>query len=102
MHLVFVSARPGSISPTGTKIAFGKKCLWCMRCIYQCPKKAIDNKYMNVFILKGGYSFKWILAQDYQPIDFCAKKVSFWHKNYRNYFTPGRSEFPAYPDSKQT
>ena len=57
-----------------------------MRCIYNCPQKAIDNKYMNLFILKGGYGLARTRALKFEPIDFKNPKISFWHKYFRRYF----------------
>jgi len=38
------------------KIKFAFKCSMCMRCIYNCPTKAI-SPYVSKFLpLKGGYS----------------------------------------------
>jgi ferredoxin/flavodoxin len=75
-----------NISEVDKKIRFGKKCIWCMRCIYSCPRKAIYNKYMNFFILKGGYSLRRILNLPRTPINFAAPRLSTWHAYYREYF----------------
>lgn len=76
----------GNIELRNDKVVFDNACVWCMRCIYSCPQKAIDNKYMNVFILKGGYSLARIRALRFEPIDFRNPKISFWHKYFRRYF----------------
>lgn len=33
----------------------GKKCIFCMRCAYICPNKAIRSKFLSNVILKDGY-----------------------------------------------
>ncbi|MBN8216401.1 MAG: EFR1 family ferrodoxin [Spirochaetes bacterium] len=76
----------GNIAEVDGKIVFGGRCMWCMRCIYACPSKAIDNKYMNLFILKGGYRLRRIQALPYEAIDFSAKKLGMWYKYFRGYF----------------
>lgn len=76
----------GNIELKTEKVVFDNACVWCMRCIYNCPQKAIDNKYMNLFILKGGYSLARIRALPFEPIDFEGPKLPFWHKYFRRYF----------------
>jgi ferredoxin len=76
----------GNIELKAGKVVFDNACVWCMRCIYNCPQKAIDNKYMNLFILKGGYSLARIRALPFEPIDFEGPKLPFWHKYFRQYF----------------
>ena len=76
----------GNIALKNGKVVFDNACVMCMRCIYSCPQKAIDNKYMNLFILKGGYSLPHIRALKYEPIDFKNPHLPFWHKYFRRYF----------------
>lgn len=80
------SCPAGNIVLNNDKVAFDNACVWCMRCIYSCPQKAIDNKYMNLFILKGGYSLSHIRALKLEPIDFRKPQLPFWHKYFRRYF----------------
>ncbi|MCP4526369.1 MAG: hypothetical protein GY833_10710 [Aestuariibacter sp.] len=76
----------GNIELENEEVVFDNACVWCMRCIYNCPQKAIDNRYMNLFILKGGYSLARIRALAFEPIDFKGPKLSFWHKYFQRYF----------------
>lgn len=76
----------GNIRIRSDGVAFDNTCVWCMRCIYNCPEKAISNKYLNFFILKGGYSLARIRALAFEPIDLQAPSVPFWHKYFRRYF----------------
>jgi ferredoxin len=76
----------GNIELQAEEVVFDNACVWCMRCIYSCPQKAIDNKYMNLFILKRGYSLARIRALPFEPIDFGDPKLPFWHKYFRRYF----------------
>lgn len=73
------------VGPHG--VAFGAACLWCMRCIYNCPERAIDSKYMNAVILTGGYSLARIRGFRFEPIDFSAPGLPFWHRYFRRYFS---------------
>ena len=80
----------GNIDLKNDKIVFDGACTWCMRCIYNCPQHAIGNKYMNLFILRGGYSLTHIRALKFEPIDFTNPKLPFWHRYFRRYFNERR------------
>lgn len=54
----------GNIHHTDEGIKFGKKCIWCMRCIYNCPEDAIESKYMRFCILKPHYNLKRVIEDD--------------------------------------
>jgi ferredoxin len=76
----------GNIRVTSEAVVFGNACVWCMRCIYNCPQQAIDNRYMNAFILRGGYSLNRVTELQCQPIDYESSKSPFWHRYFRPYF----------------
>jgi ferredoxin/flavodoxin len=76
----------GNITLENDRIVFDNACVWCMRCIYNCPQHAIDNKYMNVFILKGGYSLARIRALKCEPIDFANPNIPSGHRYFQRYF----------------
>jgi flavodoxin/ferredoxin len=40
------------------EIKFKLSCNSCMRCIYSCPQKAINLKFLNFFLVPGGYNIK--------------------------------------------
>ncbi len=47
--------------------SFGYNCTLCMRCIYTCPKHALEPKFAKFFILKGGYPLKrWIHSMNHE------------------------------------
>jgi ferredoxin/flavodoxin len=75
-----------NIRVTSDGVVFGDACVWCMRCIYNCPQRAIDTRYMNAFILKGGYSLARVRELPCVPIDHESSRPSFWHKYFRRYF----------------
>jgi ferredoxin len=60
----------GNIRMNGARPVFGSDCLWCMRCIYACPKEAIYSKGMQFAILKNGYDLSRILGDDSIIPDF--------------------------------
>ncbi len=66
---------------------FGDRCLWCMRCIYGCPMKAITNEHMGFFILEGGYSLERLAKLELEPFDFGEEKLDFWTRYFRKYFS---------------
>lgn len=81
----------GNVTVTSDGVVFGSQCVWCMRCIYSCPQQAIDNKYMNAFILKGGYSLARVRELQCEPVDFGSSKLPFWHRYFRRYLDDQRA-----------
>jgi ferredoxin len=45
----------GNISERKGKIAYGTRCICCMRCAYSCPRKAIGLKLFSFFAVPGGF-----------------------------------------------
>jgi len=45
------------------KPCFGKKCILCLNCIYNCPQKALHPTTMKFVVIPNGFSFKDLLAQ---------------------------------------
>lgn len=45
----------GNIHMQNEKPAFGRNCLWCMKCIYACPQKALSPKRMKSSVIKEGF-----------------------------------------------
>lgn len=37
---------------------FGFNCLWCMKCIYACPRMALSPRIMKFTVLKNGFDIK--------------------------------------------
>ena len=48
------------------KIRFGFKCIMCMRCIYNCPQKAITPRISKFIPIKNGYSIDLYVSK-YSP-----------------------------------
>jgi ferredoxin len=69
------------------QVRFGNACLWCMRCVYGCSENAIRGKYMNLFILNGGYDLPRIAALPVEPIDFADPRLPMWHRYFKRYFS---------------
>lgn len=53
------------------KPIYNYRCCLCLRCIYQCPKKALQPRIGRKFILDGGFSLSELEKElpDFQPID---------------------------------
>jgi ferredoxin len=37
---------------------FGFRCLWCMKCIYACPQKALAPRILKFVVLENGFNIK--------------------------------------------
>lgn len=37
---------------------FGFRCLWCLKCIYACPRKALAPRILKFSVLKNGFDLK--------------------------------------------
>ncbi|ADL04132.1 conserved hypothetical protein [[Clostridium] saccharolyticum WM1] len=37
---------------------FGGNCMWCLKCIYDCPSKVLSPGIMKFSVLKDGYNLK--------------------------------------------
>ncbi|MBS4007492.1 MAG: EFR1 family ferrodoxin [Clostridium sp.] len=48
------------------KIRFGFKCIMCMRCIYNCPQKAIAPRISKFIPIKKGYSIDRYVSKNSQ------------------------------------
>jgi len=67
-------------------IYFGENCLWCMRCVYDCPSKAIEASSMQWCIIKGGYQLRhYTEATDTNRTFITSKSSGYW-KHFREYF----------------
>lgn len=47
----------------GDRIRFRWRCLWCMRCIYACPRQAIAPRMGKFCVLKNGYDIQRLVQQ---------------------------------------
>lgn len=66
------------------KIKFKLSCNCCMRCIYSCPKNAVNFRILKFFAVPGGYNIKKTLEKEYDSS--CEKKedVPGFFYNYIN------------------
>lgn len=55
---------------------FGFACIWCMKCIYACPSKALSPRILKSVILKNGYNLK----EMYKKVNKEAPSVQ--HENF--------------------
>lgn len=40
------------------RLKFGLGCMWCMKCIYACPSKALSPRILKFTVLKNGFDMK--------------------------------------------
>ena len=59
---------------------FGKKCLMCMRCSFNCPKNAIKIGWFNGWKVNGPYNFN---KPEKEEID---KHKRYCKNSYKKYF----------------
>jgi ferredoxin/flavodoxin len=50
----------GNIRLEAGRPVYGKKCYFCMRCLYICPKKALSPRYGQFFMIREGFNLREI------------------------------------------
>ncbi|MFX1568145.1 MAG: EFR1 family ferrodoxin [Promethearchaeota archaeon] len=85
-NLCLKNCPTGNIYKVNDEIRFDKKCTFCMRCVYLCPKKAISNKYFNLFIIKEGYNIINILKKPNIKGNYISNKTKGYFKHFYRYF----------------
>lgn len=63
------------------KIKFGFRCLWCMKCIYSCPCKAIKPRILKFAVLKSGFDINKMMTmtlKESTPLQNCYEKDLLW------------------------
>ena len=63
------------------KIKFRLSCNSCMRCVYSCPKSAINFRFFAFFPVPGGYNIEEILKQPHDESEIKNKVPQFFN-NY--------------------
>lgn len=72
----------GNISVKDGKIAFGKNCVGCSACAFNCPVDAVRTGILNKWKVNGAYDFGAESPDDATETDVCA----YCHKAYMEYF----------------
>jgi flavodoxin/ferredoxin len=60
---------------------FGFRCLWCLKCIYACPCKALAPRFLKFSVLKNGFNLEKMKAETSQyadKIDSKPRKSILW------------------------
>lgn len=60
---------------------FGIHCLWCMKCIYSCPRKALRTRIFKFSVLKKGFNIKQMTKEASQEScnqKHCYSKNILW------------------------
>lgn len=65
------SCPTGNIKLIESTPIYSHRCCLCLRCIYQCPKKALQPRFGRKFILDGGFSLKELEKElpGFEPMD---------------------------------
>lgn len=53
--LCAIQCPTGNITVGEGKLEFGKKCIFCLRCWWNCPRKGIEHPYARIVFLKKPY-----------------------------------------------
>lgn len=48
------------------KPKFGFRCMWCLKCIYSCPQKALSPRILKFTVLKNGFDLEKLSEMSYQ------------------------------------
>jgi len=48
---------------------FGFRCIWCLKCIYACPQKALSPRILKSIILKNGFDLEKMSKMSHQNLD---------------------------------
>jgi flavodoxin/Pyruvate/2-oxoacid:ferredoxin oxidoreductase delta subunit len=74
----------GNIYEKRGKIKFKFTCNTCLRCVYACPQKAINFRFLNFIPVPGGYNIKSILEKPCNNSEVDNKKVPPFFNDYIN------------------
>lgn len=75
----------GNIRRESGRITFGGDCLWCMRCIYACPKQAITPRFAKFCVLEDGYDIQAIIRDTSLKGDFVTEETEGFFGRFREY-----------------
>ncbi|RCX13840.1 hypothetical protein DFR58_11676 [Anaerobacterium chartisolvens] len=77
----------GNISVRGAAPVFGGSCIFCLKCIYGCPKKALKPGMLKFIVIKEGYDLKAVEERTrgirLRPVEELAK--GFLWKGVKDY-----------------
>lgn len=76
----------GNIIDENGKIKFGKKCLMCMRCAFECPRDAIRIGWFDGWRVNGEYPFDKPYEEGENAVGTDKKHVNYCRKSYERYF----------------
>lgn len=71
-----------NIIATRKKIKFGWHCSWCMKCLYACPRDAINYRIAKPFKVAGGFNLDSIISGEDKDSSHIGCKIN---KHFRNY-----------------
>ena len=75
----------GNIRREDGQIRFGWDCMWCMRCMYACPEKAISPRLSKPFVLKRGYDIRTIVSDPSIDGEFVTENTRGYYGRFLRY-----------------
>jgi ferredoxin len=79
------SCPAGNITQKDGRMVFSDRCLFCMRCIYQCPQRAIASKGYQFCVLKNGYNLEKILDDPNPEGEPITAETRGYFKHFKRY-----------------
>ena len=67
------------------RIKFGWNCIWCMRCIYDCPNRAISPHVLKFCVVEGGYNIHSIIKNSKIKGRFITKNTKGYFRHFYDY-----------------
>lgn len=67
------------------KIKFKWKCIWCMKCVYNCSKSAIKPRILKMSVVKDGYYIKKIIKNNDIKGNFVDNNTKGFFKHFNDY-----------------
>ena len=75
----------GNIHREDGRITFGWDCVWCMRCIYDCPQQAISPRFTKFCVLKDGYDIHSIIDDPTLKGSYVTEETQGYFKRFLRY-----------------
>lgn len=75
----------GNIRAEGFKIRFGWKCMACLRCIYNCPQRAISPTLNGFAVFKDQYNVQQIIDNPDLTGQFVTNNTEGRYKHFYDY-----------------
>lgn len=78
----------GNIQMTPDRVRFGSRCIFCMRCVYSCPARAIGSRLFGFTILKrynGGFNIDTVLKNPQLKGEYLSENAKGYQRHIWRY-----------------